>query len=89
MSYDKQGRRNYDPELHDRQGLPWTKEETEYLINWYDKIGMEEMSLALGRTEKTIGHRVYVLRKRGLMKAKGKGNTTNKRRILRSGEVGE
>lgn len=57
----------YNPELHDRQGLLWDEEEIEYLIKWYDIIGMEEMSLALGRTESTVNSKVQKLRKEGKM----------------------
>ena len=35
IEYDSQGRIKYNPELHDRQGFPWSEEETEYLIKWY------------------------------------------------------
>ena len=51
VTYDKCGRMNYNPELHFNQGESWSDEELEYLINWYYIIGVEEMSLALGRTE--------------------------------------
>ena len=68
IEYDSQGRIKYNPELHDRQGFPWSEEETEYLIKWYDIIGMEEMSLALGRTEATVANKVYRLQKQGRMK---------------------
>lgn len=68
LEYDTQGRIKYNPELHDRQGLPWSEEETEYLIKWYDIIGMEEMSLALGRTEGTVASKVCRLQRQGKMK---------------------
>lgn len=48
IKYDKQGRIQYNPELHFNQGQRWSEEDTEYLINWYHIIGVEEMSLALG-----------------------------------------
>lgn len=67
VEYDSCGRMKYNPDLHDRQGQPWTNDEIEYLTNWYIKIGIEEMSLALGRTEGTVANKVYHLRKRGLM----------------------
>lgn len=68
IEYDNQGRMKYNPELHDRQGTFWDEEEVEYLIKWYDIIGMEEMALALGRTEGTINNKVMLLRRRRLMK---------------------
>ena len=67
IEYDSVGRIAYNPELHDRQGQPWTVEETQYLIDWYNIIGAEEMSLALGRSENTITTRVNRLRSKGLM----------------------
>lgn len=67
IEYDNQGRIKYNPELHDRQGEFWNQEEVEYLIRWYDIIGMEEMSLALGRTEATVANKVYRLQMRGQM----------------------
>ncbi|MGG7057564.1 hypothetical protein ACQPUZ_04630 [Clostridium tertium] len=67
IEYDRQGRMRYNPELHDRQGLPWEEDEIEYLIRWYDIIGMEEMSLALGRTENTVTSKVQRMRKEGKM----------------------
>lgn len=67
INYDNSGRMTYCPELHDRQGQPWTVEETEYLIEWYKKIGLEEMSLALGRSETSVAARVNALKTKGLM----------------------
>lgn len=73
LEFDAQGRMKYNPELHFSQGTPWNEEDTKYLIEWYDIIGMEEMGLALGRTEKTIAEKVSRLRKAGIMsKAKKK-----------------
>lgn len=67
VEYDKCGRMKYNPNLHDRQGKPWNDEEKEYLINWYTIIGLEEMSLALGRTEGTIAQKVHQFRSQGRM----------------------
>ena len=67
ITYDKHGRMNYNPELHDRQGKPWTTTEQNYLISHYELIGPEQMSLALGRTIHTVMTRAYELRKKGLM----------------------
>ncbi|BDR64442.1 hypothetical protein K144316041_13640 [Clostridium tetani] len=38
-----------------------------YLINWYDIIGPDEMSFALERTIATIMNKVYTLRKKRVM----------------------
>ncbi|MDB1924097.1 hypothetical protein PMY56_13450 [Clostridium tertium] len=67
LEYDRYGRMAYNSELHFNQGKPWDKEDLEYLIQWYDIIGMEEMGLALGRTEATVADKVSKLRKAGIM----------------------
>jgi len=67
VEYDKSGRMKYNSDLHDRQGKPWDDDEIEYLINWYTIIGLEEMSLALGRTEGTIANKVNLYRNQGKM----------------------
>lgn len=67
IEYDRWGRMKYHPEIHFKQGKEWDKEDIEYLINWIDKIGYEEMSLALGRTEGVIANKVNHLRKKGLI----------------------
>lgn len=68
VEYDRYGRMKYNPELHENQGKPWSEEDLEYLIAWYEIIGAEEMSLALGRPEAVIANKVSKLRKSGLMK---------------------
>lgn len=67
ITYDKNGRMNYNPELHFNQGTKWNDEELDYLVNWYDIIGMEEMSLALGRSEISVAAKVHELKRQGLM----------------------
>ena len=67
VKYDNAGRMKYNPDLHDRQGKLWDDDEKEYLINWYNIIGLEEMSLALGRTEGTVANKVNQLRSLGKM----------------------
>lgn len=67
IEYDKSGRMKYNQDLHDRQGKPWDNDEIEYLIAWYTIIGLEEMSLALGRTEGTIATKVNKLRNQDRM----------------------
>ena len=67
VEYDNAGRMKYNPDLHDRQGKLWDDDEKDYLINWYNIIGLEEMSLALGRTEGTIANKVNKLRSLGKM----------------------
>lgn len=68
VEYDRYGRMKYNPELHENQGKPWDEEDLEYLIAWYDIVGMEEMSLALSRPETAVAAKVCEFRKSGLMK---------------------
>jgi hypothetical protein len=63
IEYDNCGRLKYNSILHPNQGMPWSTEDKEYLIEWLDKIGLEEMSLALGRTESTISEKARILKK--------------------------
>lgn len=80
IEYDNQGRMKYNPELHFNQGQKWSKEDTDYLINWYHIVGVEEMSLALGRSEQTILEKVCKLRRKGIMP---KGKNSYNLRLLR------
>lgn len=70
LERDAQGRYKYDPEYFGNTGKPYTYEEVEYLMNWYEKVGMEEMAFALERTPVSIEMKVRQLRKQGLMKKK-------------------
>ena len=67
ITYDNFGRMKYHPDFHQRNGQPWTREEIQYVIDYYDYSGSEEMSLALERTITTVQTKVSTLRKRGLM----------------------
>lgn len=67
VEYDKYGRMKSHPVYHVNQGKVWNEEDINYLIEWYSKIGVKEMSLALGRTETTITTKVNRLRKQGMI----------------------
>lgn len=64
---DKMGRLKYNPELHPNHNKKFEEEDILYIIEWYEKIGGEEISFALGRTEGTIQSKVMLLRKKGMM----------------------
>jgi hypothetical protein len=68
IEYDSCGRLKCNADLHPNQGTSWSTEDKEYLIEWLDKIGLEEMSLALGRTETTLSEKARKLRIKGEMK---------------------
>ncbi|WP_231247444.1 MULTISPECIES: hypothetical protein [Clostridium] len=82
INYDSQGRMFYNPQFHFNNGKAWSREDLQYLINWYDIIGPEEMSFALGRTIRTIESKVCILRKQGVMKKAG--NCIRHKRIKKS-----
>lgn len=54
LEYNRYGRMKYNPFFHGNTGKPWSKEDLQYLIDWYDIIGGEEMSFALERTVGSI-----------------------------------
>ncbi len=65
--FDRYGRMQYHPDYHPNQGKPWTTTDEQYLIEFYEVEGPEQMSLSLGRTIHTVMTRAYQLRKRGVM----------------------
>jgi hypothetical protein len=67
ISFDPQGRMKYHPDFHGNQKLPWTVQDQKYLIENYDLLGPEQISLALERTINTVMRRACNLRKQGLM----------------------
>jgi hypothetical protein len=67
ITYDKCGRMRYNAGIHTNQDKPWTTTDQNYLIEYYVKLGPEQVSMELGRTIHTVMQRVYVLRKKGLM----------------------
>lgn len=68
LNYTPRGRIAYTPEYHAKTGSKWSKDDLEYLINWYNIIGIEEMTFALERAGGTIMTKVNSLRRKGLMK---------------------
>lgn len=68
LSFDSHGRMRYHPEIHTKQGLPWTTLDEKHLIEFYEKLGPEQISFELGRTIHTVMTKAYNLRKAGRMK---------------------
>lgn len=81
VRYDRWGRLQYHPELHAKQGTPWTTADQKYLIEHYALLGPEQVSLALERTLTTVMTRAYELRKAGVMARPAK--IQHQRRLLR------
>lgn len=73
ITYDKQGRMNYNPKFHRKHGTAWTLEDLTYLIEWHDIIGAEEMSFTLERTARSVSQKVVELRARGMMPQDARG----------------
>jgi hypothetical protein len=67
VTYDRYGRMKYHPEYHHKHGQPWIITDQKYLIEYYEKLGPEQVSFALGRTIHTVMQRAAELRKAGLM----------------------
>jgi hypothetical protein len=67
IKYDSYGRMMYNPEFHANDGKKWTKEDVNYLIDWYEIIGPEELSFALERTIKSVQQKVSELRKKKML----------------------
>jgi hypothetical protein len=68
ITYDEGKRMDYHPLYHDRQGQRWTVEELQYLCTWHDIDGLNKVSLALGRTVKTIATQLMNTKKTGMYK---------------------
>jgi hypothetical protein len=67
VRYDKTGKMLYHPQLHGKRWRPWTTSEQAFLIENYEHLGPEQVSLALERTMQTVMTRVYELRRAGQM----------------------
>lgn len=67
IEYDSSGRMKYNPEFHRKHGEQWDKDDLQYLIDWYDKVGPEELSFALERPISAITRKANVLRCEGIM----------------------
>ena len=67
--YDSYGRMKYNSRIHFAQGKPWNNDDKQYLIDWYDIIGPEELSYSLGRTQGSIVNYAAKLRKQELLKS--------------------
>lgn len=70
VAHDKNGCMKYHPFFHRNNRMKWTKEDIEYLVKWYNIIDIEEMSLALERTVRSVQQKVVSLSEIGLSKRK-------------------
>lgn len=82
VTYDRYGRMNYHPEFHGKQKMPWTTADQKFLIESYEALGPEQVSLTLERTIHTVMNRAYELRKSGLMPKPPKRTNSKRMRSL-------
>lgn len=87
VTYDRYGRMNYHPEFHGKQGEPWTTTDEKYLIENYEILGPEQVSLAMERTIHTVMTRAYELRKAGRMSKPAKKQSS--KRIPKNAGLGD
>jgi len=66
IKYSKHGKMEYNPLYHFNHKQPLTEDEKEYICKYIEIDGPKNLSLALGRTEKTITTIASRLRKEGL-----------------------
>lgn len=62
VEFDRLGRMKTHPFYHPRQGVRMTEEEKEYLCRFFKHDGLKSMSMALGRTEKSVSDAYHRLR---------------------------
>ena len=67
LARDSQGKYAYNPEYFGKTGAPYSQDDHDYLVKWYDKIPLEEMAFALERTPTSIEARMRYLKKTGLL----------------------
>ena len=68
VKFNKLGRMLYHPDFHQRQHQHWTTHEQKFLLENYELLGPEEVSLTLERTIQSVMMRMTFLRKKGIAK---------------------
>ncbi|MCG3089157.1 hypothetical protein [Sporosarcina cyprini] len=66
IQYDSQGRIKYHPDYHHNHGKDYTTCELSYICKNYYKGNLRRLSLAVGRTERTLISITTKLRKAGI-----------------------
>ncbi len=67
VEYWADGYMKFNKEFHPNHCKPWKTEDIKYIVDRYGKDNISDISLALGRTAKTIGTRIYLLKKNGII----------------------
>lgn len=65
VELDSNGRIAYHPELHAKQGTPWSEEDIEYMCKYHEYDDLKTLSAALERTQLTIATKLCRLQKTG------------------------
>lgn len=65
VEYDSRGRMTYNPSYHTSHRKPFTLDDLIYMCRFIDYDGIKSISLALGKTEKTVASKLSTLRKTG------------------------
>ena len=69
-TFDRFGRMQFHPDFHPNHGKPWKTGEEQYLIDYYGKLGPEQVSLELGRTIHTVMQYARKLRRSGRLRSR-------------------
>lgn len=59
-------RLRYNPEFHENQGKPFTKDDLVYMCSMWDSMKKADIAMALGKTHGAVLSKAYSLRKNGL-----------------------
>ena len=66
VEYDEFGHMLYHPDYHTKHGTHWSEEDLEYLCKYGDFDRLQDISLALERTFRTVAEMKKKLRAKGL-----------------------
>ena len=67
ITFDAEGRMEFHPDFHGKHNRAWTTTDERFLIDNYETLGAEAVSLHLERTIQSIMRRVCNLRAKGRM----------------------
>lgn len=65
IEYDSQGRMKYNPEFHENHRKAWSTSELAYLCSMHLGRELCDLSLALSRTESSLGEKIMELKRQG------------------------
>lgn len=65
FEYDRFGKIKYNKHYHFNHRKPFSEDDLMYLCKFWETVSAKELSLALGRTEKTLASKVWIFKKDG------------------------